>query len=135
MASMKLKSSVSIMNSIGIAFQARPMGIILPMGISFYTFQTMSYTIDIYKKQIKPANTFLDFALYVTFFPQLVAGPIVRAKDFIPQIRKPFTLKLSEQLFGKLALETVSKTVLPKQAVLKTVCKRFQKLICQNKLF
>ncbi|GAA4281234.1 MBOAT family O-acyltransferase [Gaetbulibacter aestuarii] len=80
-----LENFVHIMNLIGIDFQARPMDIILPMGISFYTFQTMSYTIDIYKKQIEPAKTFLDFALYVTFFPQLVAGPIVRAKDLISQ--------------------------------------------------
>lgn len=59
--------------------------IILPVGISFYTFQTMSYTIDIYKGNMKPWHSFLDYALYVTFFPQLVAGPIVRATDFLPQ--------------------------------------------------
>lgn len=60
--------------------------IILPVGISFYTFQTMSYTIDIYRREIQPARTVLDFAFFVTFFPQLVAGPIIRAKEFIPQI-------------------------------------------------
>jgi alginate O-acetyltransferase complex protein AlgI len=59
--------------------------ILLPMGISFYTFQTMSYTIDLYKNKIKPAKTFLDFALYVTFFPQLVAGPIVRSEELVTQ--------------------------------------------------
>jgi alginate O-acetyltransferase complex protein AlgI len=80
-----LENFVSLVNMIGIDFKARPMDIILPMGISFYTFQTMSYTIDLYKRKIKPARTFLDFALYVTFFPQLVAGPIVRAKDLISQ--------------------------------------------------
>ncbi|MFT4534417.1 MAG: alginate O-acetyltransferase complex protein AlgI [Saprospiraceae bacterium] len=63
--------------------------ILLPMGISFYTFQTMSYTIDLYKRRMQPAKTFLDFALYVTFFPQLVAGPIVRADDLIPQFYTP----------------------------------------------
>jgi alginate O-acetyltransferase complex protein AlgI len=73
------------MNALGLAYDSKPMDIILPMGISFYTFQTMSYTIDMYHKKIKPARTFLDFALYVTFFPQLVAGPIVRAKDLITQ--------------------------------------------------
>jgi alginate O-acetyltransferase complex protein AlgI len=73
------------MNALGLAYEPKPMDIILPMGISFYTFQTMSYTIDMYHKKIKPARTFLDFALYVTFFPQLVAGPIVRAKDLITQ--------------------------------------------------
>jgi alginate O-acetyltransferase complex protein AlgI len=80
-----LENFVSLLNTVGVDFQAMPMDIILPMGISFYTFQTMSYTIDLYKRKIEPARTFLDFALYVTFFPQLVAGPIVRAKDLITQ--------------------------------------------------
>lgn len=80
-----LENFVAVTGAIGWDFQALPMDIILPMGISFYTFQTMSYTIDIYKRKIEPAKTFLDFALYVTFFPQLVAGPIVRAKDLITQ--------------------------------------------------
>lgn len=62
--------------------------IILPVGISFYTFQTMSYTIDIYRKKIKPTNNFIDFAVFVSFFPQLVAGPIERAKNLLPQIHK-----------------------------------------------
>jgi alginate O-acetyltransferase complex protein AlgI len=80
-----LENFVSVLNTVGVDFQAMPMDIILPIGISFYTFQTMSYTIDLYKRKIEPARTFLDFALYVTFFPQLVAGPIVRAKDLITQ--------------------------------------------------
>jgi alginate O-acetyltransferase complex protein AlgI len=80
-----LDNFTSVVNAYGYGYEAQPMDIILPMGISFYTFQTMSYTIDIYKRQIKPAHFFLDFALYVTFFPQLVAGPIVRAKDLITQ--------------------------------------------------
>ncbi len=62
--------------------------IILPVGISFYTFQTMSYTIDIYHKKLTPVSSFLDFAVFVSFFPQLVAGPIIRAKDFLPEINK-----------------------------------------------
>lgn len=66
--------------------------IILPVGISFYTFQTMSYTIDIYRREIQPARTLLDFTFFVSFFPQLVAGPIVRAKEFIPQIYQKITL-------------------------------------------
>jgi len=61
--------------------------IILPVGISFYTFQSMCYTIDIYYGKMKPSKDFFEFALYVTFFPQLVAGPIVRAIDFIPQLK------------------------------------------------
>lgn len=80
-----LENFTSVINALGFEYEALPMDIILPMGISFYTFQTMSYTIDIYKRKIEPARTFLDFALYVTFFPQLVAGPIVRAKDLITQ--------------------------------------------------
>lgn len=72
--------------------------IILPVGISFYTFQTLSYTLDVYRRKLKPVNNFFDFGFYVSFFPQLVAGPIVRAKDFIPQIRQPFTL--SKYQFG-----------------------------------
>ncbi|WP_411895922.1 MBOAT family O-acyltransferase [Winogradskyella sp. A2] len=80
-----MENFVSMVNAMGLEFHPRPMDIILPMGISFYTFQTMSYTIDMYHKRMAPARTFLDFALYVTFFPQLVAGPIVRAKELISQ--------------------------------------------------
>lgn len=61
--------------------------IILPVGISFYTFQTLSYSLDVYRKAIKADASFADFALFVAFFPQLVAGPIVRAKYFLPQLR------------------------------------------------
>ncbi len=63
--------------------------IFLPVGISFFTFQSMSYTIDVYRRRIEPLDNLLDYAFYVSFFPQLVAGPIVRARDFIPQIRRP----------------------------------------------
>jgi len=67
--------------------------LILPVGISFYTFQTLSYTIDIYRNKIKPAGSFFDFACYVAFFPQLVAGPIIRASEFLPQLKKHVPLK------------------------------------------
>ena len=60
----------------------------LPIGISFYTFQTISYTVDIYRNQLEPSKSFREFALFVSFFPQLVAGPIIRAKDFLPQLRE-----------------------------------------------
>lgn len=66
--------------------------IILPVGISFYTFQVLSYTCDVYRGLIKPVNNILDFGFYVTFFPQLVAGPIVKASDFIPQLYKKYNL-------------------------------------------
>ncbi len=65
------------------------LSIILPVGISFYTFQTLSYTIDVYRKEMKPVAEFIDFATFVTFFPQLVAGPIERAKTIIPQLQTP----------------------------------------------
>lgn len=66
--------------------------IFLPVGISFYTFQTLSYSIDIYRGNLKPVKNILDFAFFVSFFPQLVAGPIVRASDFIPQIYEKYQL-------------------------------------------
>lgn len=62
---------------------------IVPVGISFFTFQTMSYTIDLYRRRTAPAESYRDFLLYVSFFPQLVAGPIVRASTFLPQLRNP----------------------------------------------
>jgi alginate O-acetyltransferase complex protein AlgI len=72
-------------------FEADPLtiNVILPVGISFYTFQTMSYTIDVYRKRIQPTDNLLNFAIFVAFFPQLVAGPIERAKNLIPQIAVP----------------------------------------------
>ena len=73
------------------------LNIVLPVGISFYTFQTMSYTIDIYRGNLKPTRNLLNFALFVSFFPQLVAGPIERAKHFLPQIERPRKLN-AEQL-------------------------------------
>lgn len=70
--------------------------ILLPVGISFYTFQTLSYSIDLYKKEIEPVKSLSDFGCYVTFFPQLVAGPIVRAKEFIPQLSQAYDLSRKE---------------------------------------
>ncbi|MBP2830776.1 MBOAT family protein [Aquimarina sp. U1-2] len=72
--------------------------IVLPVGISFYTFQTISYSVDIYRKQIKPLDSIIDFGFFVSFFPQLVAGPIVRAADFVPQIRKD--IHITKEEFG-----------------------------------
>ncbi len=95
-----LENFVALISTFGIDFQAQPMDIILPMGISFYTFQTMSYTIDMYKRKIEPARTFLDFALYVTFFPQLVAGPIVRAGDLITQFYEEKRASINEFIWG-----------------------------------
>ena len=76
-----------------------PLDIFLPVGISFFTFQSLSYTIDVYRRDLRPLDSLLDYAFYVSFFPQLVAGPIVRARDFIPQIRRP--LYVSSEMFGQ----------------------------------
>lgn len=72
--------------------------ILLPVGISFFTFQTISYTVDVFKGKIKPLTNILDFGFYVSFFPQLVAGPIVRASEFVPQIHQPY--KLTKEDWG-----------------------------------
>lgn len=74
------------LNLIGVQYEPMPWSILLPVGISFYTFQTLSYTIEVYRGNLKPTKSFSDFALFVTFFPQLVAGPIVRARNFLPQL-------------------------------------------------
>ena len=76
-----------------------PANIVLPVGISFFTFQTMSYTIDIYRKRLQPVSNILDFGFFVSFFPQLVAGPIVRAAHFLPQVRA--NIKVSHQDVGR----------------------------------
>lgn len=72
--------------------------ILLPVGISFYTFQTISYSVDVYREKLKPVKNILDFGFYVSFFPGLVAGPIVRANEFIPQLYEKFFL--SKRQFG-----------------------------------
>lgn len=95
-----LDNFTTVMNSYGYGYQAQPMDIILPMGISFYTFQTMSYTIDMYLRRTERARTFLDFALYVTFFPQLVAGPIVRAGDLISQFYQEKKATVNQFIWG-----------------------------------
>ena len=78
----------ALLGTAGITWEPPPFDIVLPIGISFYTFQTLSYTIDIFQRRAKPWHSFLDYALFVTFFPQLVAGPIVRARQFLPQCAK-----------------------------------------------
>jgi len=87
-----VESGQAFFGWMGFDFPLSTLNVILPVGISFYTFQTLSYTIDIYRGVLKPVRSKLDFALFVGFFPQLVAGPIVRAIDFLPQldVRKVF---------------------------------------------
>ena len=78
-----------LMASLGMEYQPMNSDIILPIGISFYTFQTLSYSLDMYKKAYHPEKSVLDFSLFVTFFPQLVAGPIVRPDELLPQFKVP----------------------------------------------
>lgn len=76
-----------------------PLNILLPVGISFYTFENLSYTIDVYRGHFEPARKFSDYLLFLSFFPKLVMGPIVRAHDFVPQINKPY--QINETDFAK----------------------------------
>jgi alginate O-acetyltransferase complex protein AlgI len=82
-----VNSAFAVFN-IGSNYTAPDLGLVLPVGISFYTFQTLSYTIDIYRRRLEPEPNFLRFALFVAFFPQLVAGPIERASHLLPQLRE-----------------------------------------------
>ena len=84
-----LENFTALMNAAGVAYKAPEWNIILPVGISFYTFQTLAYTLDVYLKRAAPTKSLLDFALFVTFFPQLVAGPIVRPSQLVPQFAEP----------------------------------------------
>lgn len=79
--------------------QFHALDIFLPVGISFFTFQSLSYTLDVYRGELKALRNPLDYAFFVSFFPQLVAGPIVRARDFIPQIRRPVVV--TPEMFGR----------------------------------
>ncbi len=106
-------NAVSLAHLCGLDVRDRHWNILLPLGISFHTFQGISYTVDVYRRQIKAVRSFLDYALFVAFFPQLAAGPIVRAAEFLPQMVTPptpsakqvadglhlFLLGLSKKLF------------------------------------
>lgn len=81
-------SWISAFNTLGVSMHKSTLDIILPVGISFYTFQTLSYTIDIYRGKLRPTSSLINFAAYVSFFPQLVAGPIERAINLLPQFAK-----------------------------------------------
>ena len=95
-------------------WEAPSSGFLLPVGISFYTFQTMSYTIDVYRGKVKPFKSLLEFSVYVSFFPQLVAGPIVRAMDFQPQLSSLRTINIGDIYRGVslIVLGLVKKVVL-----------------------
>ena len=105
--------------------------ILLPVGVSFYTFQTISYSVDVYRKRIKAVKNIFDFGFYVSFFPQLVAGPIVRAADFIPQIYKPF--KLSKVQFG-MAIFQILNGLLKKMVIGDYLANNFIDKVFENPL-
>ncbi|WP_418510292.1 MBOAT family O-acyltransferase [Corallibacter sp.] len=90
-----IESWIDAWQNIGVEMHASTLNIILPVGISFYTFQTLSYTIDVYRNKLKPTHNFINFAAFVAFFPQLVAGPIERATNLLPQfsIKRNFKTK------------------------------------------
>ncbi|MEP1488784.1 MAG: MBOAT family O-acyltransferase [Algibacter sp.] len=89
------ESFSTLMTGFGYTPNNLTLNIILPVGISFYTFQTLSYTIDIYRGSLKPTRNILSFFTYIAFFPQLVAGPIERASNLLPQIEKPRTCDIN----------------------------------------
>ena len=89
-----------ILEQFSISFDPMLLSILLPVGISFYTFQSVSYTIDVYRRQIPAEKHFGFFALYVSYFPQLVAGPIERSSTLMPQLRQTFTFDFHRMLDG-----------------------------------
>src|SRR5262245_42081664 len=95
-----LQNFVALANAVGLDYHPAAPSIILPMGISFYTFVTLSYTLDVYFGTMPPAKSFLDYAFYVAFFPHLVAGPIIRAVDFLPQCLTPKRATAAQMGFG-----------------------------------
>src|SRR5215207_2400586 len=99
-----LENFVTLVNSLGINYHPAKPNIILPAGISFYTFTTLCYTIDMYKKKSEPVKSMLDFSLFVTFFPHLVAGPIVRPPQLVPQFETPHSATQKQLTQGLLLL-------------------------------
>ena len=95
-----LDNFVGLAGAYGFEYHPAMASIVLPVGISFYTFQTMSYTIDVYRRDSPPCDSFLDFALFVTFFPQLVAGPIIRPRQLIPQFKKEHQATRPQLMWG-----------------------------------
>ncbi len=95
-----LENFTSLVNAMGMDYHPAKPNIILPAGISFYTFTTLCYTIDMYKRRSKPVKSLLDFSLFVTFFPHLVAGPIVRPPQLVPQFETPRTATQKQLMQG-----------------------------------
>ena len=101
-----LHNFTALLAAVGVQYQAPQFDIVLPVGISFYTFATMSYTLDVYLRRALPARNFLDYALFVTFFPHLVAGPIMRPTELVPQFETARRASAQQLCFG-LGLMTI----------------------------
>ncbi len=97
-----VENLVLMLGAIGLEPDIRVLNLVLPVGISFYTFQTLSYTIDIYRREMEPTKDLVSFALFVAFFPQLVAGPIERAKKLLPQLQQPRIVTWDDLRYGGL---------------------------------
>jgi alginate O-acetyltransferase complex protein AlgI len=95
-----LHNFAALAGTFGVHYVPPPFDIVLPVGISFYTFATMSYTLDVYLRRALPARNFLDYALFVTFFPHLVAGPIMRPTELVPQFETPRSATKQQLCFG-----------------------------------
>lgn len=116
-----LDNFISAFSFFGMDINANSLNIILPVGISFYTFQTLSYTIDVYKRNLEPTKDIITFSAFVSFFPQLVAGPIERATNLLPQFYKKRQFDYSKAidgmrqilwgLFKKLLLQIIAHTM------------------------
>ena len=99
-----VESAGAVAGLVGVPISTQALNIVLPLGISFYTFQTLSYSIDMYRRERPPCTSMLDFMLYVMFFPQLVAGPIVRSSEFLPQLRKKYRFHSAKFFYGLILL-------------------------------
>jgi alginate O-acetyltransferase complex protein AlgI len=95
-----MDNSNYLFNILGLKYQFDLVNLILPFGISFYTFETISYTVDVYRRIIKPEKYFLKYALFICFFPKLVAGPIQRAAELIPQFKQNYSIDYPNIVFG-----------------------------------
>jgi alginate O-acetyltransferase complex protein AlgI len=95
-----LDNFTAALQAFGVDYHPAAADIVLPVGISFYTFATLSYTLDVYLRRAQPARNFLDYALFVTFFPHLVAGPIMRPTELVPQFEQPRRASADQLRFG-----------------------------------
>ncbi|ADY30439.1 membrane bound O-acyl transferase MBOAT family protein [Cellulophaga lytica DSM 7489] len=123
-----LDNFINAFSFFGLNFNVSTLKVILPVGISFYTFQTLSYTIDIYRRNLEPAEDFISFAAFVSFFPQLVAGPIERATNLLPQFykRRVFSLEKAKSGLRQILWGLFKKIVIADQ------CAKYVNIIFDN---